>query len=274
MSLSERFNEAKEKYNDYSPKNEVWTITFGECVENHTGMQTIGEKSNKGFSADEVKSAYEVATANGFNCELIYLNEALPEDEKAEDAYILIVRNGISMFFDNEEKNVKEFNKEVYATKDIVDKKAFMKGRVVNKKARYNLCYAEASQLPDYENKKGTIVSFKDTPCLQKIREKLPELLGEKAKELMAELNYYYDVKKCYIGYHGDTERSRVIGIRVGSNFSLKYNWYKKCKPIGKEIKFMLSNGDFYVMSDKAVGMDWKRRVVCTLRHAAGMDKD
>jgi hypothetical protein len=28
-----------------------------------------------------------------------------------------------------------------------------------------------------------------------------------------------------------------------------------------------------YVMSEKAVGFDWKKRIVPTLRHAAGCDK-
>ncbi len=34
-------------------------------------------------------------------------------------------------------------------------KKAFMRGRVVNKKARWNNCYADFDQQPDYENRRG-----------------------------------------------------------------------------------------------------------------------
>ena len=36
------------------------------------------------------------------------------------------------------------------------DKKVLMYGRVVNKKARHNLCFSNFSQEADYENKKGT----------------------------------------------------------------------------------------------------------------------
>jgi hypothetical protein len=35
----------------------------------------------------------------------------------------------------------------------------------------------------------------------------------------------------------------------------------------------MLNHGDLYVMSEKAVGQDWKRKVIPTLRHAAGAKK-
>jgi len=31
-----------------------------------------------------------------------------------------------------------------------------------------------------------------------------------------------------------------------------------------------LHHGDMYVMSEKAVGTDWKQRKIATLRHAAG----
>ena len=34
----------------------------------------------------------------------------------------------------------------------------------------------------------------------------------------------------------------------------------------------MLNSGDVYIMSDKAVGFDWKRSSLLTLRHAAGKD--
>ena len=35
----------------------------------------------------------------------------------------------------------------------------------------------------------------------------------------------------------------------------------------------MLNHGDFYVMSEKTVGFDWKRKSILTLRHAAGAKK-
>ena len=48
------------------------------------------------------------------------------------------------------------------------DKKAIMRGKVVNKKARYNLCFSNFSQEPDYDNGKGRIYNFKNIQKLLK----------------------------------------------------------------------------------------------------------
>jgi len=51
-----------------------------------------------------------------------------------------------------------------------------MYGRVVNKHARHNLCFADYEQDPDYENKKGRVVKFEDVPLTKFVREKLKEI--------------------------------------------------------------------------------------------------
>ena len=54
--------------------------------------------------------------------------------------------------------------------------------------------------------------------------------------DLAAEGNYYYDVNKCGIGFHGDAERKRVIAIRLcsGKCYPLHYQWFLKGDRIGK----------------------------------------
>ena len=69
---------------------------------------------------------------------------------------------------------------------------------------------------------------------------------------------------------HGDTERQIVIAVRLGANFNLYYQWYHKGKKIGKLFEITLKHGDMYFMSDKAVGYDWKKPSLYTLRHGAG----
>ena len=88
-----------------------------------------------------------------------------------------------------------------------------MYGRVVNKHARHNLCFGEAHQAPNYEEGMGTVYAFDEVPLLKKIRSQLGEIIGEKGVNLQAEGNYYYDVNKCGIGFHGDTERKKVIAF-------------------------------------------------------------
>ena len=143
----------------------------------------------------------------------------------------------------------------------------------MNLHARYNLCFADASQTANFSNGIGTTISYEDLPILKGIRKKLPTLLGDKAKDLVCEANYYFDPTKCGVGFHGDSERTRVIGIRLGVSLPLHYQWLHNSKPIGKRARFVIHHGDFYVMGEKTVGTDWLKSKIPTLRHAAGAPK-
>lgn len=106
------------------------------------------------------------------------------------------------------------------------DKKAFMKGRVVNKKARWNLCFDDESRAPDYEQKKGRIIGFDEVPITKRIMQRFVEFFGPKAGNLKGEGNYYYDVKECGIGFHGDGERRKVVAVRLGASLPMHYQWF------------------------------------------------
>jgi hypothetical protein len=146
-----------------------------------------------------------------------------------------------------------------------------MRGRVVNKHARWNLCFADEDQEPDYEDGKGRIVSWKHIPMMSRIREVIAEWTEDVL--LNAEANYYYDISKCGIGFHGDGERKKVVAIRMGESMPLYYQWYQNSNPVGKLFEITLNDGDMYIMSEKAVGFDWLKKKVATLRHAAGSKK-
>ena len=245
------------------------TITFSESVENHTGNQMIGTIAEKGHSYDQLIRCMQKFEEKRPNCcELLHINDLTelgnvkPEPEQA---YLLIIRGGLDILL-GEYMNKQDMWDELIELE--VDKKAFMKGRVVNKIARHNLCFADFSQEPDYENKKGRVYDFKDLPVMEQARNALPLFL-EDAKGLFAEENYYYDLtrKEVGIGGHRDAERSRVIAVRLGESMDLKYQWYYKSEPVGKKIVTMLHDGDMYVMSEKAVGTDWKKSSIYTLRH-------
>ncbi len=72
--------------------------------------------------------------------------------------------------------------------------------------------------------------------------------------------NLYYNNKKCGIGFHGDSERKRVIACSLGDRRPIHWQWYHKSKPIRERIKFEIGNGDMYIMSEKASGFDWKKK--------------
>ena len=251
----------------------VITITFGDVAENHARMQKIGTLAEEGFSVQDLEEADRVFSEKGYQTELVDLNAALPEDEEEqpEQACVLIVRNGVQALLDGTEYTINDLMAE--HTGLTWDTKALMRGRVVNKHARYNLCYSDQAQDADYEAGKGTIIAWDSIPLLKHIRTKLPEFAGLRAEGLNAEGNLYYDPSQCGIGFHGDAERKKVIALRLGGSIPLHYQWFRWSKPVGERIKLNLDHGDLYIMSAKAVGFDWMKKKTLTLRHAAGAEK-
>lgn len=248
---------------------ESWTITYCDCGENHVGNQQIGKIAKKGISINRLKKAKKKFEKDEFKCELINLNENLQELDdfkEIQEANVLIVRN----FFKDFSENLKEELEIIETDKKYYDRR---RKKVLNKHARHNVCFDDVEQEPDYENKKGRIVSFENVPYVNQIRNLIPKYFGKKYGNLKAELNHYYDINKCGIGYHGDTERKWVFGAKIGDSMTLCYQWYKRGKKIGNRIDLNLNDGDLYIMSEKAVGFDWKRRTIMTLRHASGCHK-
>jgi hypothetical protein len=67
---------------------------------------------------------------------------------------------------------------------------------------------------------------------LKKVRETLPEIIGEKANNLVAEGNYYYDISKCGIGFHGDA-------IRTGATLPLHFQYTYTLRHAAGEKKYL-----------------------------------
>ncbi len=244
--------------------NGAITLTFGDCAENHVGMQIIGTMDNKGYSKKDMDkiiknfSDMEVEKIKLHKMDL-YDNDNL-EELNLPQAYLYIIRN---MFPEHEE---------LYEELKVLewDSKALMRGKVVNKIARYNLNFANFSQEPNYEEGKGRIVNIKDIELLKKLNNTVKK---STKNDLVIEGNYYYDVDKCGIGYHGDAERRKTIGVRLGKSFPICFQWYYQSEKISEVKKIMLNSGDMYIMSEKTTGTDWKKRNIPTLRHSAGCEK-
>ena len=248
------------------------TITFGDQAENHKGMQIIGSSASVGYNLEDFNNIIDKCKNIGISTELVDLKKILNTDtiKDAAEAYVLIIRNGIDYIL----KDICKTEKDLYDEHINLkwDSKALMYGKVVDKKARHNLCYGDNNQEPDYASGKGRIISFDDVQLTKTIKNKLHEYFGNKSSKLVAEGNLYYNVNYNGIGFHGDSERKIVIAIRLGNTFPLRYQWYYDSKPVGEFIDINLNSGDIYIMSEKAVGQDWKLRKTLTLRHAAGCD--
>jgi hypothetical protein len=253
--------------------SKTFSLTFGDVAENHRGMQKIGHIADNGFSLHDLNTAKTWFEDKGCKCKIINLHWLLPEQLQVQDnfAWILTVKDAVNALLQND--NGADL---LYAEQDILQKdtKAIMYGRVVNKHARHNLCFADLPQLPDYDNGKGTVYAFNDLPYLNLIRSQLHSVLGNIAHNLPAEGNYYYDLNKCGIGYHGDAERKKVIAFRLGATIPLHYRWYHDNTVVSDTFPIHnLQHGDMYIMSQKTTGYDWKSKSKYTLRHAAGSHK-
>lgn len=277
----------------YKPFKGTITLTFGEVAESHVGMQKIGEMAENGFQLPDLLQAKQFFEQKGTQTVLVHLNNFLPnigEDEteniqleKAKtdpeyQAYILIVRNGLN-YLDSNIDNIDlttemlffDWDSQLYNVKRKV---------VQQKRARHNLNFSDYDQTADFSQGMGTTISWERVPILKTVREKLPEAFGENAKNLKCEGNLYYEPKNTGIGYHGDSERKKVIGIRLGKEMNIHWNWFYNSRPRGLNVSFILYPGDIYCMSEKTVGTDWMPRIekgwskkMYTLRHAAGAPK-
>lgn len=238
----------------------TYTLTYGDVCENHVGMEKIGELSVDGLS---IECLNNIAKQFPKYSELINLqhNPTYPP------AVLLIIRNGVNLLTNGAYE-------ELYAEQSALnpDTKAFMRGRIVNKLARYNLCFSNEGHDPDFANGKGTVIEFQKVPLTRELKNILEKLFS--VSNLQCEGNYYYDTSKSTVGIqsHGDTERKIVIGVRLGDPMPLQFCWFKNFKPISEHFRITLNGGDIYAMSSKAVGCDWKRSSIPTLRHAAGSE--
>jgi hypothetical protein len=240
------------------------TITFCDCSENHVGMEQIGDMSQEGYTKENFDTFQTFWTEKGMVVERVNLNTLLNEDiEDIEDiGEVLIVRGAINnhlQIFD--ELMGKEWDTKYW---DVRRKK------VLNKHARANLCFSEVGQDSDYENKKGTIVSYDELPLMNELKTLVNDCVGDIPE---CEGNLYKDVTKNGIGWHGDSERKRVVAVRFGEPMPLCFRWYHQSKIISETFNTIIYPGDLYIMNYKAVGTDWKKRSKITLRHSAGAMK-
>ena len=246
---------------------EVITLTFGDCAENHVGMQKMGKLADEGFHLADLEHIKQVMESKGATTELVPLHK-----DKLPEAYVLVIRDGVNKLlneFGYDKKMLYIENKQL-----DWDKKCYHYGRVTNKNARWNLCYDDESSEPDYENKKGRVIAYDQVPITKCLRTQIENLFGDKAKDLKIEGNYYFDISKCGISHHGDKERLRVIGTRIGnSSLPIHFNWFYRHEPIGEPTIIPLNPGDIYIMSEKAVGNDWKKSSIYSIRHCTGSIK-
>ena len=131
-----------------------------------------------------------------------------------------------SAFLDPNKYRTEKVEEEVDGKRVTIEKK--IRGLVKNKLARHNLLFQHGvSQEPEYLAGKGRIVDLDSLTSLCQVEDRL---FGEIKRalisggsntpmpEIICEGNLYYDIKKCGIGFHGDTERTRVVCLTIANS--------------------------------------------------------
>ena len=289
---------------------ERFSLTCAPGGENHAGMEIIGRMPVKGegLTASDIEGLGPYFQYLNFDNTVLNLNSLSGKEEMesfsaVDQARVLILRNWVQLATGGEPYNeglrpvetiykelagdewdAEYLDKNKYRTEMVDGKEVKVRGKRMNKRARTNLCYvAGREQEPAVMEGKGRIVDLKKKTMLCLVVEKIREMIanglvfiGSKTKvEInVVEGNRYYNLKKTGIGFHGDTERVIVICISIGcDNYPMRWQWFKDGMPVGKPIDISLNCGDVYIMSEKAVGSDWKLSSKYTLRHSAGAEK-
>ena len=249
--------------------NTSWSLTIGNGGENHVGMEFLGNRRTKGsgWSFNDLNSAKEMMELLGKHSEIHDLNELLPTELRTgvPPAHFMVVRNFLGGKTHEDlihELESYEWDAKYYDTR---------RQKVLNKLARTNVCYGDTHQNPDYEHKRGTIIAWDESPLVFRIKKFIETLMNE--KDLIVEGNKYHDVNKNGIGAHGDAERVIVACCRAGAPNPIKFGYFHKGIHVGESLECTINGGDLYLMSEEAVGTNWRSYNKYTLRHAAGAAK-
>jgi len=248
-----------------------YALTLGEQSEIHVGCEIHGDGlAKEGFTVAELQ---EFQQAFGDRATLLMLSDALPVEHRVgNEAAVLHIKGGISLLMGAPEyaDGMLVEQQSVQYDKSYFDRRRQKK---LNKLARHNAVFGDVHVQCSEDYKQSTVIAYDEVPVFQRLRALLPEVFGEKARELNSEGNHYYN-DKAGIGFHGDSERKIVICCSLGKSTVLRYYWrHPGTSEVGSKIMdIALEHGDIYIMSEKGTGYDWRMRSKFRLVHAAGAD--
>ena len=193
--------------------NEAASWTFADRGENGPGMKIEGSATKRHLSVEDLElmglhfegTLAPVRRAVG-KAEMFYLNPKLGDGApETEPAAVLVCRNFADVMLGEGAADKCMFETARMKQRGQVDKQALMRGQVKNKNARWNNTIGVEAKEPDIAKGQGTVVAFADNPMLSSLEEVLRhfQMQGDHSTRLIGELNLYYDVAKCGIGFHG-----------------------------------------------------------------------
>jgi hypothetical protein len=275
-----------------SVEDDMWStsITFSKSTESHAGTTVHGTSATVGYDKVDIDRAVAWAEENGVKYESYALHDLTGSTRKA---HFLVLRDALGTLMGDPVNGLTsvttEFLQEVVPR---LDDRFVNFQRVTQKKARQNaeigpVGYASelaSCPLGSRPGKvlSGVVISYDILPNIKRIQQGLHRVLGAKAKDLLAEVNFYGQIrggtqkplKECGIGFHGDGERKDVVCVILGASKEIHFNAFSGTRPIGERLIVEVGSADIYIMDEAATGNSWvkDRRVPDPqhYRHAAG----
>jgi len=255
-----------------------YSMVFCDCAFSQPGgkSKTNGVMAEEGFSADQLRKLCASLNAQGIRATIVDLradavSKGAPASalERMDEAVVLVIHDGANALTNDPQmanKMLAEHQGLEYDTKTLMYK------RVCEARSRRNLYFADEARPGDMANGQNTVVAWSSVPANAECLRTLTELLGT-ADVGTAVANYYPDPRKCGIGWHGDAERRQTIMVRLGTGSNTRpihFMWCEDANKIVPPVTIHLKHGDVMVPCAKAVGTDYKRTSVPTVRHATG----
>jgi hypothetical protein len=265
----------------------TFTVTFRDrAITYPTGAQKKQYgRAMPGFSTEDFDRIEQNAKKLQLPCYREKLNDLLPEELAAtsEHAEVLILPGALKFLLG--EKDSSDMEACLFAT-DFNEKaiSLYNKKKKVKRHAQQSVVFAtdeDRQELKDPEDSQeyqAVVHSMTDLTHGQRLCQIISKLAERPdLAECVAECNCYKNTRKkpgqCGVGFHGDQESDVVWALRKGNAMYLSYQWFLRNLPVGARFCRELESDTIYFMSKKAVGNDYKKSSILTLRHAAGGEK-
>ena len=191
------------------------------------GKQILGQSSKYELTFEDLNSSLHKWKEIDCETELIKLHDYLPGDIEVTDdmmAYILIIRNGINNMLPNK-KQEHPYSNLLFKEQDTLT----LNTSIVNKdnkcESKYNMIFGTQDQISQLNNNNNYIHKWNKIPLLEKFNNKLKHFLNKKIENLKVETNYYHDIEKCGLKYHGNTNNRNIqINLQLGASMNLDFN--------------------------------------------------
>lgn len=225
--------------------------------------EPTGAMAPTGFEVAHLRRVCKCLCEEGLDASIVDLTPHC-RVEGAQEACILVIRGWRPDIADAALKQVQGIEYDTFT---------HQYGRVVQAHSRHVVFVGEKPRKADKSIGMRTVLGWQDVGVIEKARAWIAKVLDSEEYLRSACILKYPDIRKCGISAHGDGERRRTIVYRVGevsSKRSLNYQWYHEGEEASDKVKIDLHHGDFAVSSEVAVGTNWKKRKIPTLRHSTG----